>query len=349
MKIEYGDNHNIFDLHLIARLDRLYDQDFIFTACERVFNRCGKVFRGSWDIFSIPVISIKPYIKERIIHASMQAYNYPLTFMICAYLFLLLGYAGSALSQYIELRGAQVYIPGIVLVALWYGFFGGIIFFISRFKNLRYLKSSLAKLISTLEGLKDTNSRDAMLDSLPERQKGLFTLSYQVKTKWQADPHENRNAINDILNAGKELFGEKGEVTPVGYALRWESTNPRFYLLRWNKKNSPMHSPTAVTFYPQQTGTEIELHENQGIFLLTLLFSIATFVFWTIVVGNLRISPLLYTKEFLLHAGWAAGLFLSPILAALITLKKCKTISKTIKKAATRLVGILESYTLNLR
>ncbi|MFC1669314.1 hypothetical protein ACFL20_02920 [Spirochaetota bacterium] len=377
-----GWEHGLFKLHLTAKLKRAIDKDFVFSACERVFDRAGYVYGNGWLSSSIPVIEVDiSEDGENEISATMQAFNVPRAFLSAIYKYLLIWFTVSFFHSYATQistgkglswfkKVVDISHPAFRPVSEAIADIWSIIDILNsnfiiyllpliiqvavsiakRFMRQKKLKESLTRLISLVEELPKINEcevgyeayRDIMVGHLPQREVGRLAFSHIAKTGKQLDPKVNPNAIHELTSAVKRVFKRKGEIVPVGYFIRREHSK----------------SYTHVNFSPRSEGTEIEFHCNLS--MARTIFSMLTVITLCIVtvflfsplitsnftprgVGSYSISLPGHLMNVTLFPQWSLALLISPFIGLLIAYIISRRLHGKARKKAQLLVEVLES------
>jgi hypothetical protein len=327
----------------VARLDRPFDPGYLYAACDRVFKRPGEVIGPGWLSSTMPVIEVDADPEEKTIQASIQTIHTPALIGMSIWVFFLLSSLAGSLMKLGPVVGQpdmfsdsvipiNIAVYGATLITPF------LFFFLYRLQKIRFLESSLDRLIDAVEDLQNTlgpqataeEIRESLPESLPERKRGPLDVVSWIESRWKSDPQENPSAQSDIENAVEESTGRKGEAKVVGYSVRWSGGGS-----------------TELRFYSVTKGTKVEHYANLARWGVGALFAfIILLVLNGFFLGYVHSIPGVSEEleEFFFSFGWVLVCLLTPLFTVLFTLLRFRGFSGRQRRFASRITEMLESF-----
>jgi hypothetical protein len=289
----YGSEHRLFNLHVITEYDGDIDQDFLFAACDLVFDRQGWVSKqhfddekkDCWLSSDIPEIDVIVEQNERqTISATMKTLNIPamllFVFPLVAYGFfmsffdsfyqnIIHGPGIEWFREVIDISSPAYQLASKSIDTTW-SFLkrNGLIFplillpfiwlpariILDRFRGLQMLKEKLSLLVAALKDRPSIHQTDRDKENTVDQL--LDSLPERKQNIFSFSHHVKTRWLADPKRNPESM-------AVIGSAVerysRREGTVERVgYFLRWQNTKSP----TTVTLTPRSRDTAIEFHAN---------------------------------------------------------------------------------------
>jgi hypothetical protein len=289
----YGPEHRLFNLHVTTEYDGDIDKDYLFAACERVFDRQGWVSKqhfddekkDCWLSSDIPEIDVIVEKNARqTIGATMKTLNIPamllFVFPLVAYGFfmsffdsfyknIIHGPGIEWFREVIDISSPAYQLASKCIDATWgslerSGFIYPLILLpfiwlpariiLDRFRGLQMIKEKLSLLIAALNDRPSIVETDRDFEDTVDHL--LDSLPERKQNIFSFSHHVKTRWLADPKR-------NQDSMAVIGSAVeryfRKEGTVEQVgYFMRWQNTKTP----TTVTFTPRSRDTDIEFHAN---------------------------------------------------------------------------------------
>jgi hypothetical protein len=291
--ITYGPDHRLFKLHVTTEVDGNIDHGYLFAACERIFDRQGRVskhhFNGEkkdlWSSSDIPEIDvIVEQNAKQTISAIMNTLNVPaillfvfpllaygffMSFFDDFYKYIINGPGIDWFQKVIDINNPAYQIVSKGMDATWRFFQKtGIIYplyllpFImlparivfDRYRGLQNLKEKLSFLVAAMKNLPSKDKKNRDSENTFDH-----VLDSLPERKQNIVSFSHPVKTRWLADPNRNPDSMSIIVSAVErYFMKDGEVEQVGYFLRWEH----MKSYTTITFTPRSTDTEIEFHAN---------------------------------------------------------------------------------------